>query len=219
MDPVAEWAAAQARVIDLVESLDAAAVERRVPATPDWTVRDLLSHMIGLDADILAGNEPDDHNPTWTQRQVDDRAGHDVATLVAEWRAMTEPLQQWMRDNNPRPMGDVVIHEQDLRGALEAPGARDGDALRSLFERMAGACEDRAVARELEPLRLQGENYDFGPPQADVVVRASDFDLARLVLSRRSAAQLRAWTTQGDVEPYVECFGGLGPLPADDLVE
>lgn len=219
MNPIEEWAASQQRVIELVESASADELERTVPACPDWTVRQLLSHMIGLDVDVLAGNEPDDHNEQWTAAQVDARADHDAATLIDEWRATTEPLQRWMAENNPRPMGDCVIHEQDLRGALERPGARDTPAQRMLFERMAGMVFDRIGAKELEPLRLQGDSYDFGPEGADVVVQGSDFELTRLVLSRRSADQLRTMTVQGDVEPYLDCFGGLGPLRESALVE
>lgn len=218
-DPVAEWAASQQRVIELVENLDDEAAERIVPACPAWTVRNLLSHMIGLDADVLADNEAEDHNEAWTQQQVDDRADHSIAQLLDEWRGMSEPLQQWMRDNNPRPMGDVVIHEQDLRGALGVPGARDTAANASLFDTMAGICENKATAKELEPLRLEGETYVFGPPEADVVVRASDFDLLRLVLARRSVGQLRSRVVKGDIEPYVDCFGAFVELRDTDLVE
>jgi len=78
MDGIVEWVDAQRRVIDLVGGLDAQQGERRVPACPDWTVRDLFSHMVGLGVDVLAGDEPNDHNATWTQRQVDERRGHDL---------------------------------------------------------------------------------------------------------------------------------------------
>ncbi|GAB2471898.1 maleylpyruvate isomerase family mycothiol-dependent enzyme [Jatrophihabitans fulvus] len=218
MNPIDEWTASQQRVIELVEALSPDDAERIVPSCPDWTVRQLLSHMIGLDADVLAGNEPDDHNETWTAAQVEARAGDDIATLLDEWRAMTEPMQRWMAENNPRPMGDCVIHEQDLRGALDRPGARDTPAQRMLFETVAGIVFDKITAKELEPPRLQGDTYEFGPEGADVVVRGSDFDLMRLVISRRSADQLRAMA-EGDIEPYVDCFGGFGPLRDSDLAE
>ena len=67
------WRAAFERVCTLVERLDADALAATVPACPDWAVRDLLSHMVGLGADVLAGDEPDDHNSAWTQRQVEAR--------------------------------------------------------------------------------------------------------------------------------------------------
>ena len=74
VDAVEEWSRAQQRVIDLVADLPPEQAALRVPACPDWTVRDLLSHMVGLGADVVAGDEPDDHNETWTGRQVQARA-------------------------------------------------------------------------------------------------------------------------------------------------
>lgn len=38
------------------------ATEWYVPACPDWTAHDLFSHMVGLGADVLVGDQPDDHN-------------------------------------------------------------------------------------------------------------------------------------------------------------
>jgi hypothetical protein len=86
VDAVEEWSRAQQRVIDLVADLPPERAELRVPACPDWTVRDLLSHMVGLGVDVVAGDEPDDHNETWTGRQVQTRRGHDVAALVRNGR-------------------------------------------------------------------------------------------------------------------------------------
>ena len=217
MDPVEEWAAAQQRVSALVVGLDGAAADARVPATPDWSVHDLLAHMIGLDADVLAGDEPDDHNAAWTQRQVDERRERSVAELVAEWTELAPRLEQWMRDNSPRPLGDVIIHEQDLRGALGVPGAQDTPGLQAIRDRMAGQFADGVTGA----LTLQGERWSWSS-DADgprTVVSASDFDLARALMARRSAAQLQSWTTSGDVGPYLEAFATLGALPDTDLHE
>ena len=220
MDAIAEWTNAQTRVIELVDGISAADAEVKVPACPDWSVRQLLAHMIGLDADVIAGDEPDDHNSTWTQKQVDDRAGHDVATLVAEWHALTEPLQQWMRDNSTRPLGDVVIHEQDLRGALGVPGAHETDGLAALRDRMAGGFDKAVRDAGLPGVELVSPDWRFkAGDQPTVTIEASQFDLTRSLMSRRSADQVRGWVTAGDVEPYLPLLGALGPLPETALSE
>lgn len=225
MDAIAEWTHAQARVIELVEGIDLSAADTVVPACPDWTVRQLLSHMIGLDADVLAGDEPDDHNPTWTQAQVDARADHGIATLVAEWRALTQPLQDWMQVNGTRPLGDVTIHEQDLRGALGVPGAQDTEALAALRDRMAAAFGAAVERAGLPTIRLTAPTWEFSAGDAAtgdgraVVVEASEFDLTRALMSRRTADQLRGWTSAGDVGPYLDCFATLGALPSAALPE
>jgi uncharacterized protein (TIGR03083 family) len=221
VEPIEEWANAQRRVIEMITGLSGEQASIRVPACPAWTVRELLSHMIGLNADVLAGDEPDDHTSVWTQAQVDRRAGCDVTALLAEWRDLTEPMRAWMHDHGTRPMNDVLIHEQDLRGALGVPGAQDTPGLAALRERFAGRVADRVT--ELPSLALIGPGWRWAssgsPDDAAVVVRASDFDLARAVMSRRSAAQLRRWTVQGDVEPYLTGFTTLGALPDRDLSE
>ena len=221
MDAVEEWGQAQQRVIDLVGDLPPERAATPVPACPDWTVRDLLAHMVGLGVDVVAGDEPDDHNSTWTGKHVTERQDRDVAALVAEWEAVAEPLRAWMRSNNVRPLGDVIIHEQDLRGALAAPGAQDTPGLTAIRERFVGRFAGRVA--DLPPVALVGDRWTWASrgaaDDAAVVLRAPDFDLARALVTRRSAAQLRGWTVRGDVTPYLEAFAMLGPLPAADLTE
>ena len=221
MDAIAEWVRGQQRVIGLVGSLTAQEAAVKVPACPDWTVRDLLSHMVGLDADVLDGDEPDDHNADWTQAQVAARTERDVPALIDEWTSLTEPLRAWMAEHSTRPLGDVLIHEQDLRGALRVAGAQDTAGLQSLREKFAGQLGDAVT--ELPPMALIGDGWTWASrgevDDAEVALRASDFDLTRALMSRRSAAQLRAWTERGDIAPFVSAFELLGPLPEDDLTE
>jgi uncharacterized protein (TIGR03083 family) len=222
VDPIEEWTQAQRRVIELVSGLPAERGARKVPACPDWTVRDLLSHMVGLGADVVAGDEPDDHNADWTSRQVETRRDRDVAALVAEWQAVAEPLRAWMRANTTRPLNDVVIHEQDLRGALKMPGAQDTPALAAQRERYTGRIAPRFA--DLPPIALVGDDgwawvSRGSVDDAAVVLQAPTFDLTRALATRRSAAQLRSWTVRGDVGPYLDAFAMLGPLPTTDLTE
>lgn len=223
-DPVLRWRAAMERVCDLVLAVAVetpAALEQRVPACPDWTARDLLSHMVGLAADVLDGDEPDDHHPGWTDRQVQQRRGRDVTELVAEWRSDADRLVAWMRDNGSRPLNDVVIHEQDLRGAVGRPGARDTVELAVVRERMVDRFA-RGVA-DLPPVALVGPGWSWVSAgtleEAPTRLEAGDFDLARALTTRRTAAQLRSWTVRGDVGPYLGAFAALGDLPVEPLPE
>jgi uncharacterized protein (TIGR03083 family) len=220
VDEIAEWTRAQQRVIALVTGLSADRAATTVPACPDWTVRDLLSHMVGLGADVVAGDEPDDHHAAWTARQVEARRDRDVDALVAEWQGLAEPLRAWMAEHGTRPLGDVTIHEQDLRGALGVPGGQDTPAMAAMRERFV-----QRFAARLDPglpaIALVGDGWSWtsGEGEPAVEVRAPDVDLARALVARRSAAQLRAWTVRGDVEPYLDAFATLGPLPDRDLTE
>ncbi|MEP6632275.1 MAG: maleylpyruvate isomerase family mycothiol-dependent enzyme [Lapillicoccus sp.] len=219
MDAAQEWTRAQQRVVELVEGLDAGAAAQRVPACPDWTVRDLLSHVIGLGVDVVAGDEPDDHNEAWTARQVESRRSNDVAALLAEWRALTPAMQSYLQEVSPRPLNDLVIHEQDLRGALGVSGGRDTDGLAAVRERMLARFTPKVEG--LPVIALDGESWSWrsGEGEPSVVVRASTFDLTRALTARRSEHQIRGWTVQGDIEPYLPAFATLGPLPERDLSE
>jgi uncharacterized protein (TIGR03083 family) len=221
VDAIEEWSRAQQRVIDLVADLPPERADLRVPACPDWSVRDLLSHMVGLGVDVVAGDEPDDHNAMWTGRQVETRRGHDVAALVAEWQAVAEPLRAWMRENTVRPLNDVLIHEQDLRGALGVPGGQDTEGWTVIRERFTDRLAGRVT--DLPPIALVADSWTWAssgsPDDAAVVLRAPDFELARALVTRRSANQLRSWTVRGDVGPYLDAFAMLGPLPTTDLTE
>ena len=220
-DPVAQWRTTMERVSSLVESLDEAQLSTHVPACPDWTVRDLLSHMVGLGADVVGGDEPDDHNEQWTQRQVDARRDRPAADLLAEWHALAEDLESWMVERGSRPLNDVVIHEQDLRSAVDRPGARDSEAYATVRDRMVARFQSRLEG--LPPIALVGPAWTWcssgAVEEAGVVLEASDFDLGRALMSRRTPDQLRAWTTRGDVTAHLQAFAGLGDLPQDPLPE
>ena len=152
---------------------------------------------------MLAGDEPDDHNATWTQRQVDERRGRDLATLVAEWQDVTEPMQAYMRERGTRPLGDLVIHEQDLRGALGVSGAQDTCGLAVIRDRM------------LAPVRPEGRRA--AADRADG--RWLALDIGRRRPRGRAGAGLRAgprphgaWLRPPD--PGVDGVRRRGALPA-----
>ncbi|HVH22688.1 MAG TPA: maleylpyruvate isomerase family mycothiol-dependent enzyme, partial [Pseudonocardia sp.] len=161
MGDIEEWTQAQQRVIELVRGLPDERSRIGVPACPAWSVRDLLSHMVGLGADVVAGDEPDDHNASWTARQVEARRDRDVAALIAEWTEIAEPLRNWMRAHGTRPLGDVIIHEQDLRGALGVPGAQDTPGLHAIRDRFVPRFAARVA--DLPPIALVGEKWRWGP--------------------------------------------------------
>lgn len=215
-----EWRAAMTRVCALVEGASPEALEAPVPACPDWRVRDLLAHVVGVGRDAVAGEEPDDHPEDWTQGHVDARASMSVDEVVAEWRAAADDIETYVRDVAPRPLADVTIHEQDLRGALDEPGARDTAALAWVRELMAGRLADALASRDLPgPVRLvsPGWTWQSADGSPGVVLEAPAYDLFRALTSRRSAAQLRSWVVDGDVGPYLDSFAVLGPLPDKDL--
>jgi len=48
-------------VTGLAEGLSTEELSTRVPATPDWTVHDVLAHLAGSPADALSGSNHERH--------------------------------------------------------------------------------------------------------------------------------------------------------------
>lgn len=218
---VREWAGARARVAELVRGASDSDLQRHVPACPDWTCLDLVRHMVGVGADVLDGDEPDDHHPDWTQAQVERRQEQSAAEVLDEWDELADDLVRWMLEHGSRPLNDVVIHEQDLRGALGRPGAQESEGFAVVRDRMAARFGDAVAGRP--PIALVGPGWQWcsegAVDDAETVLSAGDFDLGRALATRRTAEQLRSWVTRGDVEPYLDAFAGLGALPLDPLPE
>lgn len=217
---VSQWQQSRARVVELVRGASPDDLSRRVPACPDWSCLDLLRHVVGLAADVLDGDEPEDHSEAWTQRQVERRRDHGAERVLEEWASLSDPLVAWMREHGTRPLNDVVIHEQDLRGGLGVAGARETDGLRIVRERLLGRLEERLDAGA--SLALVGETWQWssgGHSEAAVVLAASDFDLTRAVMSRRTPEQLASYVVRGDLAPYLRAFAVLGALPSEPIPE
>ncbi len=58
----------------------------------------------------------------------------------------------------PQAVIDLTTHEQDIRGAVDQPGARDTDEIQFAFELVA----QRAV-EEVPGLRVEADGAAFGP--------------------------------------------------------
>lgn len=112
------FTAGQARVVALVSALDPADLPRSVPATPGWSVRDLLAHLVGVSADALAGDVHPE-SAEWTAGHVRDRSDLSAEQVVDEWLRAGPRVEEMLRTAEPRPAAmlvtDLAVHEQDLR--------------------------------------------------------------------------------------------------------
>jgi uncharacterized protein (TIGR03083 family) len=214
----------RARISELARE---AAGGEPVATCPQWTVKDVLAHVTGVCADVLAGNIEGAATDPWTAAQVEQRRERTVDELLAEWEEVGPPVAQMADQFGPaghQLLFDLTTHEHDLRAALGRPGARDveavADGLRFVTTGLvAGAIDGRGLA----PLELVTEAGTFtvgsGDP-APVRVEASAFELLRALSGRRSEAQIRAYAWSDDPSPYLPAFvGGPFTMPADDIVE
>lgn len=113
------------RFADAVGVLPATAHETVVPATPDWTVHDVVAHLVGLAADLNAQRFPADDDAggdAWGAAQVARGHGRTVADLLAEWDAegpvFDAGLQLFGAETETHFVGDLVTHVLDVGEAL-----------------------------------------------------------------------------------------------------
>jgi len=198
------YAETRERMSSLVSDADGAVV---VPACPAWTVKDVLAHVTGVCADILAGRLDGVATEAWTQRQVDERSSRSVAKIVAEWNEVAPQVEaicsnfggvevQWLMD--------TVTHEHDVRGALDKPGARDAEGLALGLEWLTMNIGQDVAAVRIQT--LEGDDLVMGKGEPNATVSAARFDMLRAVTGRRSEEQIASFHWDGDYRCHLEAF-------------
>jgi uncharacterized protein (TIGR03083 family) len=180
-----------AAVTALAEDLSPDQLATRVPATPEWTVREVLAHLAGSPSDALSGRMDGAPGPEWTARHVGERAGAGTAELVAEIRGVVDDVVATLEGNDrPALVWNVAVHHADLHEALGK-----------------GVLPDHMWLPVVDALRPS-----LGD-QAEAFDGVSDYELFRAFFSRRSRAQTAAWDTGLDQDTLdgISIFG-----PRDD---
>ena len=225
MDARALYDASRRRLTDLMRSLTPDQLDTVVPGCPDWTVRQLLGHLVGAPADIFAGRVGDLPGDEWTARQVSERAHLSLEELLATWERETPQwLERMAADERFRPILvlDAFTHEHDVRGAVGAPPADDdaaADTVDFVVQQMTGWLDQSLRADESRPaLRLRAPEHEWvlgsGEPVATVAF-PSQLELARALAGRRSRRQLEAYEWEGDGSRLVDAIPQL-PMAAED---
>src|SRR5439155_1746111 len=102
---------------DLVRDLPDAELATTVPASPAWSVKDVVAHVTGVAADAAAGRIPPDvdlvlslSNPEHAARrevltaaQVQERRDRTIHQILDEWASSLVPLLSMIRGERPFP--------------------------------------------------------------------------------------------------------------------
>ena len=211
------YAEGRRRILELVADLPPGASAAPVPTCPDWSVQDVVAHLAGSCADVVAGRTDGIATGAWADAQVAERRGRSMADLVEEWTAAASRLER-AADRFPPPLGtvwilDLTTHEHDIRTALGRPGARDARGIDVGLALLVGeAFHGALTARSLGPLavRTPDRTWIVGVGAADTPAKASvdasGFELFRCLTGRRSRAQIAALAWSVDPEPYLDAF-------------
>ena len=199
----------RSRVIDLLRGTSASDAELVVAHCPNWRVRDLAAHLIGVPDDIVNGRMEGVASDAWTAAQVARHSAKPLTQIADELAKMATQfdamLPHFPATARSQMVMDAVTHEHDLRHALGKPGARDSLAVRA------------GLAWFAERIHTDFPNdYEmiFG-------VGLSNFDLIRCLTGRRSLAQAQALGLSSDAIASLKKIQAGSPLraPAQDLTE
>jgi uncharacterized protein (TIGR03083 family) len=224
MDLAAAYRQGRERVLELAAGLDGGDATTVVPACPQWTVKDVYAHMAGVPADILAGRLEGVATDEWTGRQVaerEDRSLEEVCAELAELGpALDEVLVALGDAIDVRLFIDQWSHEQDVRGALGRPGARDVPVVGWAASTMLGGFGQGWSDRGLPTVRVIGSSGEWVLGDGDPVLTltTTDFELARVLVGHRSRDEFLRMGWDGDASAVVDHHHAF-PFAASDLAE
>jgi len=213
------------RLLDLLRSRGAAELETVAPATPEWRVRDIVAHLAGVCDDIAQGNLEGVATDAWTDAQVAKRREWDADALFTDWETHGAVVEAMMNDFPPVAVGqmtfDATTHEQDLRGALAAPGGRESTSLAIAFDWAMDRLGERLDAEGNTPIRFETEagTRVAGTGETDATVRASRYEVLRSMSGRRSVAQVERLDWDGTPRTTDLLLADFFVPPAEDLLE
>ena len=223
IDHAAIYRSIRLRVTDLVGNLPDDVLDRQAPATPAWRVRDIVAHLAGGTADIVAGNLEDVASDAWTQAQVDARIDVPLVEVLEEWERCSGTVEPTIEDFPPimRMMliTDALTHEHDIHGAIGTEGDRASEAVAFAFHGVSRAIGAQRGDGGALHIVHDGGHAVVGDGGPTATVRTSRFEIVRAGVGRRSYEQIAAWDWDG--EPLVESLvlGRFSPPRPGPLIE
>lgn len=224
MTPGQIYAETRTRLADLVRSMPDEQLATTVPATPEWTVKDVIAHLAGAPTDLLAGvfGGPGGIDE-WTANHVSARKDTSLDEVLDEWAAISPKVEEALDAQGSRLVvlvADVVTHEQDVRNATGNQGARDTSGIDWTLQFFTGHVGQRLKEAGTPALRIRAgkDEWLLGDGEPAATVDVDEYELVRGAVGRRSEAQVRSWRWQGDPEPYLP-YLSVFPFRVSDLLE
>ena len=221
------------RFMSTVGQLTPTELQKRVLATPAWSVHDVLAHVVALATDLNAQHFPDIDDiggSLWAGRQIAEWRNVQATNILAAWDREAPVFEEGLRlfgyETGSHFVADLHAHHQDVRGTLGL--ARDDEEITvlvsldhylgfadAMLKAAAWGTLDVIAGSEHRRLGIEGRC------RAHVI--GSAFEILRVFSGRRSKAQIRALPWTGDVEPLLvqlcSRFGSGYAIPPKALNE
>ena len=174
------------RVVNLIREIPESQASLSVPLCPDWEVSGLISHIVGVPEDILAGRMEGVTTDAWTQAQVDRHEGESLSQLADALHATATEFDVLLphipSPTNSQMMMDAVTHEHDLRHAVGRADSQDSLAVTVALGWLLNMVEGKVPGRAQELV-------DSG---------VSRYELMRSLTGRRSVEQMKQLGLDGE---------------------
>ncbi len=202
------------RIVELVSAPDAS-VEAAVATCPGWSVRDVLAHMAGVAQDWAAGRRAAPPTDAQTALQVARFDGCGVDDILRAWDEAAAAIPLLAQEGIAPPLGDIIVHEHDIRDALGRPGERDSAAVQCVSDQLLRMLVTPVPVRVI----VEDGEYRCGPDADPVIdLKTTRFEALRWRTGRRSRRQLAAMAWSGDPAKLLDHLYMFGPA-VTDLVE
>jgi len=210
----------RARMLELARAAGPDALTATVPACPDWTALQLLTHCVSMPAALGAGDFPTGDLNEWIDKILNDRSNSSLEELATEWVGANETINGMVSGGGAVLFDDLVVHEHDLRAALGTPDHSALDAAISVprsLESCVAALEEAGLG-SIEVRSAEGtwRSHDAEPGW---VLEVSPWEAVRVLYSRRTADELRALGGSDNIEAYIALLDAHLPLPTSSLGE
>jgi hypothetical protein len=210
----------RARMLELARAAGPDALTATVPACPDWTALQLITHCVSMPAALGAGDFPTGDLNEWIDKILNDRSDSSLEELANEWVGANETINGMVSGGGAVLFDDLVVHEHDLRAALGTPDHSALDAAISVprsLESCVAALEEAGLG-SIEVRSAEGtwRSHDAEPGW---VLEVSPWEAVRVLYSRRTADELRALGGSDNIEAYIALLDAHLPLPTSSLGE
>lgn len=185
-----------------------------VPSCPEWTVLDLLAHLVEIAERVLVR----------FGEAVPPEGPREIGALLARWDSLGSTVDGLLAEARGG-RGEILVmdaftHELDLRGALGVAPPEAHVAWASSFAVLVRGFSGSAGKLELPALKISTTGGEWLTGEDPVAtVSAEPHDLYRSFAGRRSPDQISALTWSGDPAPWLPAFTWGPFVPPAEPVE
>lgn len=217
-DPAGHYETLRRELVDLVRDATEAERATRVPATPAWSVRDVVAHVVGITEDLNHLDFGAGDGDAWTRAQVERHRDQPIAAVLAAWDRQAPTFESGLRifgyDLGSHYVGDLLVHLTDVRTALGLGPPPDDVTLRIALDFYLDSLDEalRSQSAGALEVRTASERRVVGAGEPAAALRASPFEVLRACAGRRTRAEIDAYEWDGDRARFVSRLSRY-PMP------